>query len=99
MCECKHGYPCDMHDDEEGGQMATPAPESPIAGMSLTEAKRSFLMQLEGLERYRQEVFGKDPATLSDEEVSRLYAEGQVRYNNLEMTEDHIDRLEETSIT
>ena len=79
--------------------MATPMPESPIAGMSLNEAKRSWLMSLEGVERYKQEVFGKDPATLSDEEVSRLYAEGQVRWNNMTMLEDHIERLEEITVT
>ncbi len=62
--------------------------------MDLPTAKRSFLMQLEGSERLKQEIFGSDPATLTDERVEELYAECRTRWHNLEVTEDHIDALE-----
>lgn len=62
--------------------------------MDLPTAKRSFLMQLEGSERLKQEVFGSDPATLPQERVDELYDECRTRWRNLELTEDRIDALE-----
>ena len=71
--------------------------QEPVNGLkllSLPDAKRSWLMQLEGIERYKQEVFGKDPANLPQDQIDELFAEGRRRWDNMQELENHIDDLE-----
>lgn len=69
--------------------------ETPISGMGLEEAKRSLLLQLQEVRMFTDSLMFKNVTDMSQEEVNKIYHEAVTRYGNLNLTEDHVDELEE----
>lgn len=72
----------------------TASSSTPIATMSLEDARRSILNQIAHLHRFFHALEGSAVLRWPESAVERHYLEWRVMTRNIELTQDRIDELE-----